>query len=150
MDYKEQQIEMIKKETGFDEITIGCFMSNYMVPHICPIATGGWCRDYVKCKCMEEGIMRKVKEQQEYNQSMGKEEGTPVKSILLIALLIFIVLCCITVIAGIIEMLCYRALTGATAWIGCKDLVMRLVIYVVISLLAAGVVYYRIRRKGEN
>lgn len=31
----------------------GCHRENYMVPHICPVATGGWCRDYVKCKSLE-------------------------------------------------------------------------------------------------
>ena len=83
-------------------------------------------------------------------KKVGKEEKeTPVKSILLIALLIFIILCCITVIAGIIELLCYRALTGQMAWIDCKGLVMRLLVYAVISLPAAGFVYYGIR-KGEG
>ena len=149
-EYKEQQIKIIKKETGFDEMVIGCFLSNYREKHVCPIATGGWCRDYVKCKCMEEGIMRKIKEQQAYNQNVQEDKETPVKSILLIALLIFIVLCCVTVVAGIIEMLCYRALTGATVWIGCKDLVIRLVVYAVISPLAAGLVYYRIRKEKDT
>lgn len=31
----------------------GCFRENYMKPHICPIATGGWCKDYIKCKALE-------------------------------------------------------------------------------------------------
>ena len=149
-EYREQQIQMLKKETGFDEIVIGCFLSNYREKHVCPIATGGWCRDYVKCKCMEEGIMRKIREQQAHNQNVGKEEETPVKSISLIALLIFIVLCCITVIAGIIELLCYSALTGVIAWIGNKELAMRLVVYVVISPMAAGLVYYRIRKENDK
>ncbi len=32
----------------------GCHKENYMVPHICPVATGGWCKDYTKCKQLEE------------------------------------------------------------------------------------------------
>lgn len=31
----------------------GCHEKNYMVPHVCPIATGKWCRDYVKCRNLE-------------------------------------------------------------------------------------------------
>ena len=151
MEYKEHQIEMLKKETGFDEIVIGCFLSNYEIKHVCPIATGGWCRDYVKCKCMEEGMMRKIKEQQEHNEKIGKEEKeTPVKTILLLSLLIFIIMCCITVIAGIVDLVCYRVLTGLITWIDCKELVMRLVVYVVLSPLAAVVVYYRIKREKDK
>ena len=32
----------------------GCYRENYMKPHICPVATGKWCRDFVKCKNLEE------------------------------------------------------------------------------------------------
>ena len=32
----------------------GCRKENYMVPHVCPVATGGWCKDYVKCRNLEE------------------------------------------------------------------------------------------------
>ena len=145
-----EPIQEIEEQTKEEDYAEGCYKENYMVPHVCPIATGGWCRDYVKCKCMEEGIMRKINEQQDHNQNVGKEEKeTAVKSILLIALLIFIVLCCITVIAGIVELLCYRVLTGLITWIGFKDLVMRLVVYAVISPLAAGVIYYRIKREKD-
>lgn len=150
MEHKEQQIEELKKETGFDEIVIGCFLSNYRERHVCPIATGGWCRDYVKCKCMEEGIIRKVKEQQEHNEKIGKEEKeTPLKTILLLSILIFMILCCITEIAGIVELVYYRLLTGIIACIGSKKLIMRLVVYIVISPLAAGVVYHRIRKEKD-
>jgi len=31
----------------------GCFKENYMVPHVCPVATGKWCRDYVKCRSLD-------------------------------------------------------------------------------------------------
>ena len=143
MKYKENKIEVLKKETGFDEIVIGCFLSNYKIKHVCPIATGKWCREYTKCKRMEEGIIRKIEEQQAHNQKLGEQKKkTPLKTILLIALLIFIVLCCITVIAWIVELLCYRAIAGLIVWIGGKELVMRLVVYAVISPLAAGVFYY--------
>ena len=151
MEYREQLIEELKKETGFDEIVIGCFLSNYKIKHVCPIATGKWCRDYTKCKCMEEGIMRKIKEQQEHNKKIGKEEKeTPVKTIVLLSVFIFIVLCCITVVAGIVELVYYRMLTGLIAWIGSKEVVLRLVVYAVISPLAAGVIYNRIKREKDE
>ena len=31
----------------------GCHEANYMEPHVCPMATGGWCRDFVKCRNLE-------------------------------------------------------------------------------------------------
>ena len=31
----------------------GCHKENYMKPHVCPVATGNWCRDYVKCRSLE-------------------------------------------------------------------------------------------------
>ena len=31
----------------------GCHKENYMKPNICPVATGNWCRDYVKCRSLE-------------------------------------------------------------------------------------------------
>ena len=36
-----------------DDYAAGCFKENYMVPNVCPVATGGWCRDYTRCKNME-------------------------------------------------------------------------------------------------
>lgn len=43
----------IEEKSKEEDYTEGCFKANYMLPHVCPIATGGWCRDYVKCKNME-------------------------------------------------------------------------------------------------
>lgn len=37
-----------------EDYVIGCHEENYMVPHVCPISTGGWCRDYVRCRNLEE------------------------------------------------------------------------------------------------
>ena len=37
------------KEEDWEE---GCFKENYMVPHVCPVATGGWCKNYTRCKNM--------------------------------------------------------------------------------------------------
>lgn len=31
----------------------GCHRENYMKAHVCPVATGKWCRDYVKCRSLE-------------------------------------------------------------------------------------------------
>lgn len=75
MAYRENQIELLRQETGFDEIVIGCFLSNYEERHVCPIATGGWCRDYVKCKCMQEGIERKIKAQQAHNEELAIKDN---------------------------------------------------------------------------
>jgi hypothetical protein len=46
-------IESVKKETGFSEDVVGCFVSNYRVFPICPRATNSWCRDYTKCQVIE-------------------------------------------------------------------------------------------------
>ena len=142
MENRENQIESIKKETGFDEMVIGCFLSNYMVPHVCPIATGGWCRDYVKCKCVEEGLMRKIKEQQAHNEAVSKEEKkTPWKTFLLIAVLVFVILCIIMLLKEMIELIILGPIK-----IDYTGVVMLLVLYAVISLLAAGwLVYYIVR-----
>lgn len=48
---KMQQAETKELE---DDYVAGCFKENYMVPHVCPVATGHWCRDYTKCKSMEK------------------------------------------------------------------------------------------------
>lgn len=37
-----------------EDYTKGCFKENYLVPHVCPVATGDWCKDYTKCKSLEE------------------------------------------------------------------------------------------------
>ena len=103
---KEQQIQEFKKETGFDEIVIGCFFSNYMVSHICPIATGGWCRDYVKCKCMQESIERKIKEQQAHNVELArKDKENRLKGVILSVILGFIGIMDLTMIALIVWLL---------------------------------------------
>lgn len=47
---KMQQSEAKELE---EDYTVGCFKENYMVPHICPVATGRWCKGYTKCKSME-------------------------------------------------------------------------------------------------
>lgn len=38
----------------------GCHKENYMKLHICPIPTGGWCKDYVKCRNLEEKWVEKL------------------------------------------------------------------------------------------
>ena len=43
-------IESLRKETGFDEVVIGCFLSNYKIPYLCPVATPvGYCKEATKC-----------------------------------------------------------------------------------------------------
>lgn len=49
----DETIQEIEEETKEEDYAEGCFVENYMVPHVCPIATGGWCRDYIKCKGKE-------------------------------------------------------------------------------------------------
>ena len=41
------------EENTTEDYVEGCYKENYMVPHVCPVATGGWCKDYMKCKSME-------------------------------------------------------------------------------------------------
>ena len=37
----------------------GCHTENYLVPHVCPVATGGWCKDYTRCKNMAGKVISK-------------------------------------------------------------------------------------------
>lgn len=54
-DYKQQD-----KQPEEDYVE-GCHKENYMKPHVCPIATGGWCKDYVRCKNMAgKFIIKKI------------------------------------------------------------------------------------------
>ena len=52
MEEERQEIQEQTK-TKQEDYVVGCHNENYMVSHICPVATGGWCRDYVKCRSME-------------------------------------------------------------------------------------------------
>ena len=136
MEYREQQ--MLKRETGFDENVIGCFLSNYGERHVCPIATGKWCRDYEKCKCIREVIMRKIEAQQAHNENIGKEKKkTKIKTMLLIAVLVFICLC----IGSVMIELGKLILFGVTE-IRYMEVVRLLGVYAIISLTAAGRFYY--------
>lgn len=45
-----QQEQNSQREEDYIE---GCHKENYMVPHVCPVVTGGWCKDYVKCRNLE-------------------------------------------------------------------------------------------------
>lgn len=50
-------IESLKQKTGFDEDVIGCFLSNYKILHLCPVAKPiGYCREFSKCKTLYELI----------------------------------------------------------------------------------------------
>ena len=52
---KEEMILDLCKKTGFDEIAVGCFLSNYGMPqHICPPFSNGWCKNYEKCRVLEK------------------------------------------------------------------------------------------------
>lgn len=53
MKQMEEQTKDQEKQTE-EDYAAGCFKSNYMIPHVCPIPTGGWCKEYIKCKNMEE------------------------------------------------------------------------------------------------
>ncbi len=50
----DKPIQEIEEQTKEEDWVEGCYKENYMVPHICPVATGGWCKDYTKCKQLEE------------------------------------------------------------------------------------------------
>lgn len=47
------QCAAVQQDTGFDKETIGCFLSNYKIPHVCPVAIGGWCKGYTTCQNLE-------------------------------------------------------------------------------------------------
>lgn len=109
MAYRENQIELLRQETGFDEITVGCFLSNYGTRHVCPIATGGWCRDYVKCKCMEEGISRKIQMQQDHNEEMTrKDKENRMRGVVLAIVLGFLIIMDLVMIVLIIWLIIGR------------------------------------------
>lgn len=47
--HENESQEQIKEEDYVE----GCHKENYMKLHVCPVATGGWCKDYVKCRNLE-------------------------------------------------------------------------------------------------
>lgn len=47
---KEENMQQDQNTQPEEDYVEGCHKENYMVPHVCPIGTGKWCRDYVKCK----------------------------------------------------------------------------------------------------
>lgn len=51
---QEEKIKEIQQQTGFDEDVIGCFLSNYKIPHVCPVVTGKWCKGYTTCQNLEK------------------------------------------------------------------------------------------------
>lgn len=62
-------IELLCKKTGFDEITVGCFLSNYGMPqHICPPFSNGWCKDYEKCRVLEKVVADMIQEKEKVEQ----------------------------------------------------------------------------------
>ena len=58
---EEEVIYEISKKTGFDEITIGCYLSNYGNKHVCPPFNNGWCKCYEKCKVLERVVADMMK-----------------------------------------------------------------------------------------
>ena len=46
----ENNVQQSKEEDWVE----GCFKENYLVPHVCPVATGKWCKNYTKCKNMSK------------------------------------------------------------------------------------------------
>ena len=57
----DERIEELRKQTGFPEEVVGCFLSNYKQKYACPIATNGWCNDLMKCRNLESMIGGKIK-----------------------------------------------------------------------------------------
>ena len=50
---EEDVINELKDRTGFDEISIGCYMSNYDKKYICTATDNGYCKDLSKCRVLE-------------------------------------------------------------------------------------------------
>ena len=51
---KEENTQQEQNPQPEEDYIVGCHKENYLVPHVCPVATGGWCRDYVKCRNLED------------------------------------------------------------------------------------------------
>ena len=52
----DNQNEVKEKENDNEDYIVGCHRENYLVPNICPVATGNWCRDYVKCRGLDKDL----------------------------------------------------------------------------------------------
>lgn len=61
----EEKVKDIQQQTGFDEDVIGCFLSNYKIPHVCPVGTGKWCKGYTACQNLAKGMISNGKTNQE-------------------------------------------------------------------------------------
>ena len=48
--------DMQQEQQTEENYVEGCHEENYMVPHVCPVATGGWCKDYVKCRSIDNDL----------------------------------------------------------------------------------------------
>lgn len=55
---KEENKQQDQKTQPEEDYVAGCHKENYMVPHVCPVATGKWCRDYVKCRSLDNDLAR--------------------------------------------------------------------------------------------
>ena len=49
--------DMQQEQQTEENYVEGCHEENYMVPHVCPVATGGWCKDYVKCRSIDNDLV---------------------------------------------------------------------------------------------
>ena len=50
----DEKVEELQKKTSFSEDVCGCYLSNFGTKNICPVATGGWCKDLMKCKVLAQ------------------------------------------------------------------------------------------------
>ena len=53
-------VQMQQSETKVEkeDYVAGCYKENYMKPHVCPVATGSWCKDYVKCRNLHNTLVK--------------------------------------------------------------------------------------------
>ena len=57
--HEEEKIKSLCKRTGFDEITVGCFLSNFGVKNVCAGVSKNSCKDLEKCRVLLKIEMEK-------------------------------------------------------------------------------------------
>lgn len=66
-------IEELQKKTGFDKDTVGCFISNYMIPYRCE-AANDWCKELYKCHALENMLSGIIYDVLELSPSLSFSE----------------------------------------------------------------------------
>ena len=46
-------VEELQSKSAYSDDVCGCFLGNYQKQNVCPVGTGGWCKDLVKCRSLQ-------------------------------------------------------------------------------------------------